>query len=145
MAAKNYYGVLGVSQSDGEETIRKAYRKLAKRYHPDLNPGDKSAEAKMQEIGEAWETLGDAAKRKAYDEELAGRRQKKPFVAGASKPMTTPMGQVDYDNLMKNFDSYFSADKIKGAERKNPAANPIDTTTMFERFMGFTSSAKKNK
>lgn len=145
MAVKNYYHILGVKQSDGEEVIRGAYRKLAKQYHPDLNPDDKSAEAKMQEIGEAWETLGNAEKRKKYDIELVGGTQKSPFTAESAKPMTTPMGQIDYNNLMKNFDNYFNPDKIKSATQPDCKANPIDTTAIFERFMGFTGSAKKSR
>ena len=56
-----------------------------KKYHPDLNPGDKAAEAKMLEIGEAWEVLGDRDKRKEYDQVLSGKNGKRPFAAEAVK------------------------------------------------------------
>lgn len=69
MASKrDYYEVLGVSRSADEETIKKAYRTLAKKYHPDANPGDKSAEEKFKEVNEAYEVLRDNRKRSAYDQ-----------------------------------------------------------------------------
>src|SRR6185436_4558444 len=67
MAKRDYYDVLGVPRSASEKEIRQAYRKLARQYHPDLNPNDKQAEAKFKEIGPAYEVLSDADKRKAYD------------------------------------------------------------------------------
>ena len=67
MAKQDYYELLGISQSAGKEEIKKAYRKLAMKYHPDRNPGDQEAEAKFKEIGEAYEVLSDDQKRAAYD------------------------------------------------------------------------------
>jgi len=67
MARRDYYDVLGVPRSASEKDIRQAYRKLARQYHPDLNPNDKQAEAKFKEIGQAYEVLGEADKRKLYD------------------------------------------------------------------------------
>ena len=68
MAASDYYKTLGVQRSATADEIRKAYRKLARKYHPDINPGDKAAEEKFKEISVAHEVLGDAEKRKLYDE-----------------------------------------------------------------------------
>ena len=67
MAKKDYYEVLGVSRDADDKVLKKAYRKLARKYHPDLNPNNKTAEQKFKEINEAYEVLGDAEKRKKYD------------------------------------------------------------------------------
>src|SRR5579863_5747642 len=66
--AKDYYGVLGVSRGASEKDIKGAFRRLARKYHPDVNPNDKSAEAKFKEISEAQEVLTDPDKRKLYDQ-----------------------------------------------------------------------------
>src|SRR5262245_29604779 len=68
MDFKDYYATLGVAKTATSKEIKQAYRKLARKHHPDVNPGDKSAEAKFKEINEAYEVLGDADKRKKYDE-----------------------------------------------------------------------------
>ena len=68
MAKRDYYEVLGLTREAGDEDIKKAYRKLAIKYHPDKNPGDKSAEEKFKEVGEAYEALSDPQKRAAYDQ-----------------------------------------------------------------------------
>src|SRR5438477_5188842 len=65
---KDYYGALGVKKGASTEEIRKAFRKLARKYHPDVNPGDKSAEEKFKTISEANEVLSDPKKRKIYDQ-----------------------------------------------------------------------------
>ncbi|HEY2384105.1 MAG TPA: J domain-containing protein [Terriglobia bacterium] len=65
---RDYYEILGVARSSKEEEIKKAYRKLARKYHPDLNPNNKQSEEKFKEIQEAYEVLGDSEKRKKYDQ-----------------------------------------------------------------------------
>jgi curved DNA-binding protein len=68
MEYKDYYKILGLNKSASQDEIKKAYRKLALKYHPDKNPGDKTSEAKFKEINEANEVLSDREKRKRYDE-----------------------------------------------------------------------------
>jgi len=68
MSKRDYYEVLGLARGAGEDEIKKAYRKLAVKFHPDKNPGDKTAEEKFKEIGEAYEVLNDPQKRAAYDQ-----------------------------------------------------------------------------
>ncbi len=67
MQYKDYYSILGVDKTASQDAIKKSYRKLAKKYHPDANPGDKQSEEKFKDINEAYEVLGDAEKRKKYD------------------------------------------------------------------------------
>ena len=68
MEFKDYYATLGVAKTATEKEIKQAYRKLARKHHPDVNPGDKKAESRFKDLNEAYEVLGDPAKRKKYDE-----------------------------------------------------------------------------
>ena len=68
MAKRDYYDVLGVSRSASASEIKKAYRKLAKKYHPDTNAGNKEAEQKFKEVTEAYNVLSDEEKKKMYDQ-----------------------------------------------------------------------------
>jgi curved DNA-binding protein len=92
---KDYYATLGVAKTASEKEVKQAFRKLARKHHPDMNPGDKVAEAKFKEINEAYEVLGDPNSRKKYDElganwrmyEQQARSGGQPFGGGA------PFGQ----------------------------------------------------
>jgi DnaJ-class molecular chaperone len=86
---KDYYKILGVDKKANEKEIRAAYRKLARKYHPDVNPGDNAAEEKFKEINEANEVLSDPEKRKKYDE-LSDYYQQYGQMPGAG---TGPMGR----------------------------------------------------
>ncbi|MDQ3804993.1 MAG: DnaJ domain-containing protein, partial [Acidobacteriota bacterium] len=68
MATRDYYEVLGVPRGATEEQVKAAYRKLARKFHPDLNPGDRAAEERFKELQEAYDVLSDAEKRKLYDQ-----------------------------------------------------------------------------
>jgi molecular chaperone DnaJ len=95
MAKRDYYEVLGVQREATKDDIKRAYRKLAIQFHPDKNPGDKSAEEKFKEATEAYEILGDEQKRKAYDQfGFAG-------VEGMSG------SQQDYSNVFHDFEDIF--------------------------------------
>src|SRR5262245_29467621 len=86
MDFKDYYSTLGVAKTATDKEIKQAYRKLARKHHPDVNPGDKAAETKFKEINEAYEVLGDPEKRKKYDELGANWRMYEQAGAGAHRP-----------------------------------------------------------
>jgi curved DNA-binding protein len=81
---KDYYQVLGVAKNAGEKEIKQAFRKLARKYHPDVNPGDRGAEQKFKEINEAHEVLSDPEKRRKYDQLGANWKQYEQYARGPS-------------------------------------------------------------
>lgn len=97
--SKDYYTVLGVSRTATVEEIKKAYRTLAKQYHPDRNPGDKDAEAKFKEVQEAYDTLSDMEKRAFYDR---GAGPSMRFRKGR-KPGPSPSPGFSFEEVMEEF------------------------------------------
>lgn len=95
---KDYYKILGVDQHASQKDIQKAYRKLARQHHPDVNPGDSSAEEKFKEVNEANEVLSDPEKRKQYDEITSYHQQygQWPGAAGARRPADGAGGYTQY-------------------------------------------------
>jgi molecular chaperone DnaJ len=83
-ATQDHYGTLGVTKDAGEDELRKAYRRLARKYHPDLNPGDKSAEERFKKVQEAYDVLSDPKKRQMYDQ--VGFYSDSGFPAGGGQP-----------------------------------------------------------
>lgn len=117
MTKKDYYDILGVSRNASETEIKKAYRKIAKQYHPDANPGDKEAEYKFKEATEAYEVLSDSQKKQTYDQfghsafEGAG-------AGGAGGFSGMDMGDI-FDNFFggSGFESFFGG----GSRRRGPS------------------------
>ena len=94
MAYIDYYKILGVDKSASQDDIKKAFKKLARKYHPDLNPDDPNAKQRFQEINEANEVLGDPEKRKKYDQYLWFLRLQslwKKFWQQTVKPESKPV------------------------------------------------------
>ena len=96
MDFKDYYATLGVSKTASEKEIKQAFRKLARKYHPDVNPGDKAAEARFKEINEANEVLGDPEKRKKYDELGANWRMYEQAQQSGRSGGANPFAQWGY-------------------------------------------------
>jgi molecular chaperone DnaJ len=118
MAKRDYYEVLGVSRDASDDEIKKAYRKLAVKYHPDKNPGDKAAEGKFKELGEAYEALSEPQKRAAYDQ----------FGHSAFDPRARAGGgRGGFHDPFEIFREVFGGgaggifDELFGAERRDPS------------------------
>ncbi|MCY7384029.1 MAG: DnaJ domain-containing protein [Microcoleus sp. CAN_BIN18] len=123
---KDYYTILGVSKTATPEEIKRAYRKLARKYHPDLNPGDKDAEAKFKDLNEANEVLSDPEKRPKYDR--FGEHWNQPAYSEAPPSRGTNPGTVDFDQY-GDFDSFINdllGRSRNGSQRRTNATSGFD-------------------
>ena len=118
----NYYQILGLQRDVSQEEIKKAYRRIAKQYHPDSNPGNREAEKKFKEASEAYEVLSNEEKRENYDHKLIAEQKKS---TGES-----------FANFFGFLSSDSKTDEGKNRKTSNTKTNPLDTTEMFERYMG---------
>jgi molecular chaperone DnaJ len=141
MASRDYYAVLGVSRTATEKEIKQAYRRLARKYHPDVNPGDKTAEARFKEINEAHEVLSDPEKRKKYDrfgnqwqnaEQFAKAGQSAQWDFGKGGGYTTydfsdlgDLGDV-FGGIFQGFGT--GAGSARRAARPRSIEHPVDVT-----------------
>ena len=108
MDYKDYYQVLGIDKSASEKEIKQAFRKLARKYHPDVNPGDRGAEQKFKEINEAHEVLSDPDKRRKYDRLGANWKQYEQYAPpGGGHPGFGGGVHVDFDGAPGGFSDFF--------------------------------------
>ncbi len=111
MTFKDYYKILGIDEKAGDKDIKKAYRKLARKYHPDLNPNDKTAEKRFKEINEANEVLSNAENRKKYDkygkdwkhaEEFEKAKQQQQYQRNAYQGASANYAEDDFSNFFSS-------------------------------------------
>ncbi len=137
---RDYYEVLGVSKSASEDEIKKAYRKKAKQYHPDLNPGDAEAEAKFKEANEAYEVLSDSQKKARYDQ--FGHAGVDPnYGAGGGAYGGGFGGGFDFGDLGDIFGSFFGGG-FGGGRQANPNAPQKGETVQTRVTISFEEAAK---
>ena len=130
---RDYYEVLGLQKGASDDEIKKAYRQMAKKYHPDLNPGDKEAEAKFKEVNEAYEVLSDAQKKARYDQ--YGQAGVDPnFGAGG-------YGGYGFDNMDIDLGDIFSS-FFGGRGRSNPNAPRRGTDISASVAISFEEAAR---
>jgi molecular chaperone DnaJ len=126
---KNHYETLGVSRSATPEEIKKAYRTLALKHHPDRNPGDRNAEEKFKELAGAYEVLSDPEKRREYDDAAAGRARsgagaRAPFGPGGPAPGESDDESMSIDEILRRFGGIFGGEFGETVHRSRGAARP---------------------
>jgi curved DNA-binding protein len=132
---RDYYEILGVSKDASSEEIKKVYRRLARQYHPDLNPGNKEAEEKFKTIGEAYEILSDSSRRSQYDQ-FSRYWQQNGFAGNKQTPKSKGWNNRTNDRSSQDVDpSQFSdfesfVNQVIGvSNRKEPKSSPGNTTS----------------
>jgi len=133
---RDYYEVMGVPKNATDDEIKKAYRKLAKQYHPDLNPGDKTAEAKFKEVNEAYEVLSDKDKKARYDQ--FGHAGVDPNFGGGAGGGSPFAGDIDLGDIFNSFFGGFGG----GTRSANPNAPRRGSDTEAVVNISFEEAAK---
>ncbi len=126
MAKRDYYEILGLQKGAGEAEIKKAYRKLAMKYHPDKNPGDAKAEARFKEVGEAYSVLSDPEKRQAYDTFGHAGVDGQPGGPGGPGGFGGPGGAGMGDIFSDIFDDFFGGGGGGGGRARSRAERGAD-------------------
>lgn len=136
---KSYYEILEISSTATSEEIKKAFRKCAKKYHPDRDVNDPTLSEKFKEINEAYSVLSDEEERKKYDEKLLkakGFKGKSSTGNSSSNKKNHNMGNP-IESLNKQFEQFFGFSEGSNDIKKNfsdNAVNPIDTSNIFNSF-----------
>ena len=148
---KTYYQMLGVSQDADSTTIKNAFRKLAKKYHPDINPGNAEAEKMFKDVNEAYSVLSDEGERAKYDRELAdgvngfgqaqshGNQSQATRQKSAANPFMGFGQGFDFDSCMgagMKFEKEYTDSKKQKAG--NSAPDFMNVNAQFAKFFGFT-------
>ena len=133
---RDYYEVLGIDKGASEDEIKKAYRKLAKKYHPDLNPGNQEAETKFKEVNEAYEVLSDSDKRARYDQ--FGHAGVDPNFGGGAGGGNPFQGGFDFTDIFDSFFGGFGG----GGRRANPNAPRKGSDAQCNLAISFEEAAK---
>lgn len=143
---KDYYKILGVAKEASKDEIKKAFRNLAKKYHPDKNKDDESAIKKFQDVSEAYEVLSDEKSKEEYDKKLESMNSKsnnfRPngpngFNKNNNNEKKTTVNKDKFENLNSYFEGFFgfkAGSNEVNKDKLNKKRNPMDTTDMFESF-----------